>query len=128
MEQEKLQLQVNFRGETTTFYLKLISIEEEQEYIKRLTTIQPGDDKKDKEYQVLVDGIVAWSYQVPTISVQEEGKLVKKPIVEGADFAEAIRTKYGQRTAANERVMNQLVVRYREAMTPDVSFLSPSEQ
>lgn len=123
MDHEKLSLAVNFRNKTVVFFLNMISIEEENKYLERLTGIKDGPDKKQKEYEALVDGVVAWSYQMPTVKEFVDGKLEERPLRDHGNFAEAIREEFAERTVSNERLMNQLVIRYREAMTPQVSFL-----
>lgn len=122
MTPEKISLTVNLRGLILVFFFNMLSIEDEQAYMDRLQSVPDGPDKRDKEYQILIDGVAAWSYQMPRVRTYENDQMTEKELGEGA-IADEIRNFFKDRTPSNERILNTLIIKFREAMTPTVSFL-----
>lgn len=133
MEKEKIVQEVGFRGQHYRFHLGMLSIEDESEYFDRLSSVKEKDPtvKREKEHKILIDGYVAWSTQMPEklIEVEEKDeesgemkKRLKYQPLPGDSIADAFEKEFGIRTPFNSRLMNVAVIRFREAMTPNVDF------
>lgn len=118
---ERIPVRVGYRNLKYVFYLNMLSMEDEQAYMDRLAAVTPGPDKRDKDYEILVDGLAAWSYQAPA-QVDAKGNAVILAI-DGESVAETVKRVFGTRTKVFDRILNTAVINFRLAMSPGVDFL-----
>lgn len=111
---EQIKLKLDLFGTEITFFLRMISMEEESQYVDRLVKVS-ADKNREKDYEFLVDQLASWSYQAPSISPDPE--------LEAKDTIEYIKEYFKDMTISKERIVNQAVSAYRRAIVPDVDFL-----
>lgn len=119
---EEFAIEVGFKTKIT-FYLKMISTSEERAYTKRFVHIAdlPDNEHAKKEFAIIVDTLGKWSFKMPTIKGGKTGD-EDLPLGEGTP-SEAIKAYFSEMTNPNERIVQSVMIAFRNAMTPDVRFL-----
>lgn len=109
--------------EEVVFYLRGISVAEENRYTTRyseMSDLDSEEKRSEQEYEILTDSLASWSEKAPTI------KTTGKEVVSVGDGAEnpadATRAYFAERTSEKERTAQQVVLQYRRKLQPKVVF------
>lgn len=123
MSQRIIKLGCGFGKEIVIFTLRGISIADEKKFFARFGEIKDteSEDQQSKlEYDILVDGLASW-VTTPITKKAEDGE--ETPIFdESLNAAESVRKFFENKTDDNERLVNTLVLNFREKLQPDVVF------
>lgn len=113
-------LEIGYEDTKITFYLRMISVEEEERYIEKFAAIPDIDpDRHTKRFEVYKDALGEFSLKPPTIN--KEGK--NGVLVKDASAVDAIQTYFKERSVENERIMRAAYVMFRSQLDPEVNFL-----
>ncbi len=116
MTPRTFSITAGYKPNMTTFYLRMITVVEENQFLERFSDISDAMNdiqRSEHEYEAMVDALKSWSVKAPTVKGQEESS--DPP-------AEAIEKLFGEHAAENHRIVNAVLARYRQALSPDVSF------
>jgi hypothetical protein len=121
---EEFRIAAVYGEEEIHFKMRMISVEEENQYLDRLMKlISSANGKKDSEaeYRILVDALTSWLAETPRRKDLETGEMV---LLEGLEEKDkAVGEYFKERTPAKERMVNQVLNMYRRSLVPDVHFL-----
>jgi hypothetical protein len=111
------------KSELYIFTLRVITLEEETNFLSRFTEIADTEiaaKKAELEYGILRDTLASFSVEPPML--RKDGK--DSPLVEDADNpVDAVQKFFAERTGEKERIANQLVLSFRNQLAPTVVFL-----
>lgn len=140
MEQEIITLKIAGRGlPAITWHLKMIGVQEDQEYTQRFTQLadQGPQKKAEAEYWIYVDALASWSVKMPEVEIADKKdpqKLKTVPlnesglqnIAKGDNIFEAVHKLLDTRSASREWVAMTTISAFRNSLFPSVTFPAPS--
>lgn len=104
------------RESSVTLTLRMISLQEEQAFMRAFADISDKPDREDQEFQAIVNALAGWSTE-PV--VDKKGQ----PVNEAATPSESVKEFFSSRTIHSERLANSFMLSFRNRLQPDVSFL-----
>lgn len=122
MSAERISFSIGRGEEKIVLHLKMLSLAEEAEFLKRFADIADlgASTKAEKEYQILVDSLADWSVASPQKYEKEE---LVSLFTDESTPADAVHKYFETRTVVKERLANAAVIAFRNALQPEVSFL-----
>lgn len=111
-------------NEKVIIYPQMMSAEAEESVRKDFADLADSDtDKQKKEFNLLKQFLIDASAKMPELLVMEQGKAVRKPLVEGAEtIAEAVEKYFAECNIANYRVVSALYWQCKSRFQPTESF------
>jgi hypothetical protein len=105
-------IESGYDGSKVVFYLRMISVAEEEDIMRRLRDILDVEtpERYSRQYSIIRSVLSEYSARLP----ERNGV----PFEVGAGFAE--------QTPANERILMAVFTMFRQQLDPDTRFLEPS--
>lgn len=104
------------KDEGVIMTLRMVSLSEEQAFMRQFSDLSDSPDREDKEYQAIVDALAGWSTEGIKNS---KGELLEQEALPST----SVKNFFTGRTVHNERLANSVMLNFRNRLTPDVSFL-----
>jgi hypothetical protein len=118
-------IKIGYGDDKVIFYLRMISLAEEEDYNAKFNDITDSDTEKyQKTFDILKEALAEFSTQIPDKLEKVKGEFVKLPLIEKAESPlQAINEYFGQRTIENERVIRGAYNVFKSQLYPESSFL-----
>lgn len=118
-------IESGYGDDKVIFFLRMISIAEEDEYNVKFNDISDSDSEKyPKTFAILKEALGEFSTEMPVKLEKVKGEFVRVPLVKDAQTpAEAINAAFNQRTIENERTVLSVYNRFKNQLSPETRFL-----
>lgn len=118
-------IEIGFGDSKVIFYLRMISVAEEDSISQRFNDIADADtDKWQKQFEICRDALGEFSTEMPQQLEKERAEFKHVPLVEKAETpSAAINAFFKQRTIENERVIRDAYALFKQQLSSESRFL-----
>lgn len=123
MKNELKPIEIGYGDNKFVFYLRAISVAQEDELTDKFNEVSDDFDKYQKEFELCRSALGEFSVKMPDKVFKEKGGTVKIPLDDKENISDAVNSFFGERTIENERIIRNAFAAFRSLQQPTVSFL-----
>lgn len=116
-------IEIGYGENKVIFYLRMISIAEEDTVSRKFSDLTDSTEKYQKEFEICKEALGEFSVRVPQRLEKEKGELKRVPLTNDDTATGAIDAYFAERTAENERIVRDAYFLFKRLLAPEGRFL-----